>query len=110
MPNTIRDRQTAGLFFGRGAFTEIARLRKCVAAERRDQRAERARSPDWPAAAVPMKLPNRTALIAGLALTVATAAGIAVGSTGMRHFDPALTGYAIGALMAAFAVGYRFAV
>ncbi len=57
-----------------------------------------------------MNLPNRTALIAGTALTVATAAAIVVGSTGMRHFDPALTGYAIGALMAAFAVGYRFAV
>ena len=57
-----------------------------------------------------MKLPNRTAFIAGTALTVASAAGIAVGSTGMRHFDPALTGYAIGALMAAFAVGYRFSV
>jgi NNP family nitrate/nitrite transporter-like MFS transporter len=57
-----------------------------------------------------MKLPNRLALIVGVALAVATTGGIAVGSTGMRHFDPALTGYAIGALMAAFAVGYRFAV
>jgi MFS transporter, NNP family, nitrate/nitrite transporter len=57
-----------------------------------------------------MRLPNRPALIAGLALTVATAAAIAVGSTWMRHFDPALTGYAIGALIAAFAVGYRFSV
>lgn len=57
-----------------------------------------------------MRLPNRTALIAGLALTAATAGAIVVGSIGMRHFDPALTGYAIGAIMAAFAVGYRFAV
>ena len=57
-----------------------------------------------------MKFLNRVALIAGVALTVATAAAIAIGSIGMRHFDPALTGYAIGALMAAFAVGYRFAV
>src|SRR5438094_10547604 len=57
-----------------------------------------------------MKLPNRNASIAGIALTAVTAAGIAAGSIGMRHFDPALTGYAIGALMAAFAVGYRFAV
>src|SRR5687767_11579363 len=57
-----------------------------------------------------MNLPNRTALIAGSALMAAVAAGIAVGSIGMRHFDPALTGYAIGAIMAAFAVGYRFAV
>ena len=57
-----------------------------------------------------MKFFNRVALIAGVALTGATAAAIAIGSIGMRHFDPALTGYAIGALMAAFAVGYRFAV
>ncbi len=57
-----------------------------------------------------MRLPNRAALIAGTALTLATVAGIAVGSSGMRHFDPALTGYAIGALMAAFALGYRFTV
>lgn len=57
-----------------------------------------------------MKGINRTALTAGIALTLATFAAIAVGSTWMRHFDPALTGYAIGALIAAFAVGYRFAV
>jgi len=57
-----------------------------------------------------MKHPNRVALIAGVALVVATAVAIAIGSTGMRHFDPALTGYASGALMAVFAVGYRFAV
>ena len=57
-----------------------------------------------------MRLPNRIALIAGVALKVATAAAIAFGSIGFRHVDPALTGYAIGALMAAFAVGYRFAV
>jgi hypothetical protein len=57
-----------------------------------------------------MKFLNRMALIAGVVLTGATAAAIAVGSVGMRHFDPALTGYAIGTLMAAFAVGYRFAV
>ena len=57
-----------------------------------------------------MRIPNRSAFIAGLTLTVATAAAIAIGSTGMRHFDPALTGYAIGALIAAFAVGYRFSV
>ena len=57
-----------------------------------------------------MKFFNRVALIAGVVLTGATAAAIAIGSIGMRHFDPALTGYAIGALMAAFAVGYRFAV
>ena len=57
-----------------------------------------------------MRLPNRTAFVAGLALTVATAVGIALGSGGMRQFDAALTGYALGSLMAAFAVAYRFAV
>ncbi len=57
-----------------------------------------------------MKGASRIALLSGGALLLATAAGIAVGSIWMRHFDPALTGYAIGALMAAFAVGYRFAV
>ncbi|MEI7819790.1 MAG: hypothetical protein WCK55_02645 [Verrucomicrobiota bacterium] len=57
-----------------------------------------------------MKLFNRVALIAGVVLTVATAAAIAIGSIWMRHFDPALSGYALGALMSAFAVGYRFAV
>lgn len=50
------------------------------------------------------------ALAAGAALAVTTLATIVIGSTGMRHFDPALTGYAIGALLAAFAVGYRFTV
>ena len=57
-----------------------------------------------------MRNANRTALIAGIALTLATSAAIAIGSMWMRHFDPALTGYAIGTLIAAFAVGYRFAV
>ncbi len=57
-----------------------------------------------------MLLPHRTAFLAGTGLALATVAAIAIGSTGLRHFDPALTGYAIGSLMAAFAVGYRFAV
>ena len=57
-----------------------------------------------------MKTSNGHALVAGVALTVVVAAGIAVGSTWMRHFDPALTGYALGTLFAAFAVGYRFAL
>ena len=57
-----------------------------------------------------MKGANRTALIAGTALALVTFAAITLGSTWMRHFDPALTGYAIGTLIAAFAVGYRFAV
>jgi hypothetical protein len=42
------------------------------------------------------KLPDRTALIAGSGLALATAAAIAIGSPGCGTFDPALTGYAIG--------------
>ncbi len=57
-----------------------------------------------------MSLPNRPALFVGLALVLGTIAAIAVGSAGLRHFDPALTGYAVGSLLAAFAVGYRFTV
>ena len=53
---------------------------------------------------------NAKALLAGLGVALATVGAIALGSTGMKHFDPALTGYALGALMAAFAVGYRFTV
>lgn len=58
----------------------------------------------------PKKPTSPLALLAGAALAFATVAAIVIGSTGLRHFDPALTGYAIGALMAAFAVGYRFAI
>jgi len=53
---------------------------------------------------------DRNALLAGSCLTLAVLGGIALGSQGLKHFDPALTGYAIGTLIAAFAVGYRFAV
>ena len=45
------------------------------------------------------------ALAAGLVLLF-----IGVGSLGFRHFDRALVGYAIGTMIAAFAVGYRFMV
>src|SRR5436309_1600094 len=57
-----------------------------------------------------MRTSGGYAFVAGVALTVVVAAAIAIGSTWMRHFDPALTGYALGALFAAFAVGYRFAL
>ncbi len=49
-------------------------------------------------------------VLAGTALALATAAGILIGSGGLKHFDPALTGYAFGSLLAAFAVGYRFTI
>jgi nitrate reductase gamma subunit len=53
---------------------------------------------------------DRIALLAGTCLTLAVFGGIVLGSHGLKHFDAALAGYAIGTLMAAFAVGYRFAV
>jgi nitrate reductase gamma subunit len=49
-------------------------------------------------------------ILIGTALALATAAGIVIGSGGLKHFDPALTGYAFGSILAAFAVGYRFTV
>lgn len=57
-----------------------------------------------------MKQPNCSALISGAALAFGSAAAVTIGSRGLADFDPALTGYAIGALLAAFAVGYRFAI
>lgn len=51
---------------------------------------------------------NHLGLIGGAALALAVAAGIWLGSHGLRHFDPAVIGYALGTLLAAFAVGYRF--
>src|SRR2546430_5455151 len=53
---------------------------------------------------------DRKALAAGLAAALAVLAGIWLGSRGLKHFDPALVWYAIGSVLAAFAVGYRFAV
>lgn len=50
------------------------------------------------------------ALGAGVAAVAVVAAAIALGSSGFVHFDAALTGYAIGSLLAAFAVAYRFVV
>ena len=57
-----------------------------------------------------MKRPDRKAFITGSLLVMAVAGGILAGSQGLAHFDPAVTGYAIGSLLAAFAVGYRFTV
>ncbi len=53
---------------------------------------------------------NHLGLIGGGALALAVGAGIWLGSQGLRHFDPAVTGYALGTLLAAFAVGYRFVI
>jgi len=57
-----------------------------------------------------MNLPNSKAFLAGFVLAIVVGASIALGSREFAHFDPALTGYAIGSLLAAFAVGYRFTV
>lgn len=51
---------------------------------------------------------NHLGLVGGLALALAVGVGIWLGSQGLRHFDPAVIGYALGTLLAAFAVGYRF--
>jgi hypothetical protein len=57
-----------------------------------------------------MRAPKQIQAVAGALLSLAVAAGIFIGSHGLAHFDPALTGYAIGSVLAAFAVGYRFAI
>jgi hypothetical protein len=49
------------------------------------------------------------ASLAGAAAAV-TAAGIWLGSRGLRHFDAALVGYATATVMLAFGVVYRYAV
>ena len=48
--------------------------------------------------------------IVGLLAAAAVVVGVYLGSHGLRHFDPAVAGYALGAVLAAFAVGYRFTV
>lgn len=51
---------------------------------------------------------NHLGLLGGAALALLVGAGIWLGSHGLRHFDPAVIGYALGTLLAAFSVGYRF--
>ncbi len=53
---------------------------------------------------------NSKALTAALTAAAAVVLVVALGSGGFRHFDPALLGYAIGSVLAAAAVGYRFTV
>lgn len=50
------------------------------------------------------------AIATGLVAVTVVALAIALGSGGLRHFDPALTGYAVGSLLAAFAVAFRFVI
>ena len=73
---------------------------------------------DEPASPKPSQKPNSLqsnktallALLAGLAFAGLVAAGIYLGSHGLRDFDPALTWYAVASILGAFAVGYRFTV
>ncbi len=53
---------------------------------------------------------NRKALTAGAAATLVVAASIWLGSRALTHFDPALIWYAIGSVLAAFALADRFTV
>jgi hypothetical protein len=53
---------------------------------------------------------DRTAFRAGILAALAVIAVIYAGSLGLRHFDWALTIYAIGSVFAAFAVAYRYAL
>ena len=53
---------------------------------------------------------NHKALMAGAAAALAVVTGIWLGSRALIHFDPALIWYAIGSVLAAFALAYRFAV
>ncbi|MEW6304264.1 MAG: hypothetical protein AB1705_12375, partial [Verrucomicrobiota bacterium] len=50
------------------------------------------------------------ALVTGLCGAGLVAVAILIGSRGLAHFDPALVWYAVGSVLAAFAVGYRFTV
>ena len=53
---------------------------------------------------------DRKALVAGLVAAGAVVLAIYVGSRQLAHFDFALTTYATGSVLAAFAVGYRLTV
>ncbi|MBI4661580.1 MAG: hypothetical protein HY735_22385 [Verrucomicrobia bacterium] len=53
---------------------------------------------------------HRIGLLSGLSVALALTATIGIGSLGLKHFDRAFVWYAVGSVLAAFAVGYRFAV
>lgn len=57
-----------------------------------------------------MKLIHLRAFAIGLCFTALLALAIYLGSGRLHHFDPALYWYAVGSLMAAFAVAYRFTI
>ena len=51
---------------------------------------------------------TQRAVVAGTAVAALVSAGIVIGSRGLSHFDPELIFYAIGSVLTAFAVAYRF--
>ena len=57
-----------------------------------------------------MSVLNLRALTSGVGLAAIVALAIHLGSGGLRHFDPALYWYAVGSIVAAFAVAYRFTI
>jgi len=57
-----------------------------------------------------MKYFDHVGFRAGLGAALGVGAMIYLGSRGMKHFDLALSTYAVGSLFAAFAVAYRYAV
>lgn len=57
-----------------------------------------------------MKLFNLRAFTIGLGFAGLLAGAIFLGSGQLRHFDPALYWYAVGSLLAAFTVAYRFTI
>lgn len=57
-----------------------------------------------------MKYFDRTAFRAGAAAGIAVTALVYLESRQLRHFDWALTTYAVGSVFAAFAVAYRYAI
>jgi NNP family nitrate/nitrite transporter-like MFS transporter len=57
-----------------------------------------------------MKRQTLQATAAGFAASAVVVLSVLVGSRGLKHFDPAVVLYAVGSMLAAFAVGYRFAL
>ncbi|MGB0579395.1 MAG: MFS transporter [Limisphaerales bacterium] len=53
---------------------------------------------------------SQRAFVAGLAAATLVFSGILIGSRGLVHFDPELVFYAIGSILTAFAIAYRFTV
>lgn len=57
-----------------------------------------------------MKRQTLKAVAAGSGMSAVVVLSVLVGSHGLKHFDPTLVLYAVGSILAAFAVGYRFAL